>query len=137
MFEGQRHPGRPDAAHPDPEERATGEEHAVRGREAAEKREDRNSRGSRTSTGLAAPAIGGGSGSDTANNAEERADREQSSRERVIDREAPLDVYQDKGEDVEIEPVERPSQVGGPEGLPLVAGNLAIPGPGCPVACHS
>jgi hypothetical protein len=77
--------------------------------------------------GLAAVAIGERAGADAADHPEQQRDCAEQSGQRLVHREALLDVGEDEGEDREVERVEHPGGEGGEEGLPLSGGHLAVP----------
>ncbi len=128
MLEDERHSGRPLAAHADAEERAQREQHRVRRREAAEKREEREPHDRQHQGKLAAPLVRGGAGRDATDQAHDERDGAQRAGQRAIDGEAVLDVDQDEGHDVEVERIDDPSEKHRPEGAPLIAADLSIPG---------
>ena len=126
VFERQRHPGRPHPAHADAEEAAEGEQHHVGGRGAAQEREGGVPGDRKQDRALAAVAIGERAGADAADHPEQQRDRAEQPGQRLVHREALLDVGEDEGEDGEVERVEHPGGEGGEEGLPLSGGHLVL-----------
>jgi hypothetical protein len=110
MLEGERHAGRPLAAHADAEERPAGEEHGVGGREAAEHREQREPHDREHQWQLASPPIRRGARRRSADQTEHQRDGAQRAGQRVVDRKAALNIGKHKREDGEVEPVEHPSE---------------------------
>ncbi len=127
VFERQRHSGRPHPAHPDPEQGAQREEHAVGIREAAEKREQRIPEDGEEQRRLAAPPVGGGARSHAAEHAADQRDAAERARQRLADREAALNVDQQEGQDREVERVEHPPEVGRGERAPLRRRDFPVP----------
>jgi len=127
VLERERHAGRPHAAHADAEERADREQHPIGGRKAAEEGEERVPQDRKHQRTLAAPAIRGRPGADAAGDAEDQRDRTEQARQRGIDREAPLNVDEQKRDDGEVESVEHPGHVGAEKRLPLRGRDVAVP----------
>ena len=127
VLDHQRHARRPLATHPNPKQRPEGEEHRVGGRESAERREHREPEDRQHQRQLAAPSIRSRASKRSADQAHHQRDRAQDPGQEAVNRERPLDVDQDEGEDREVEPVEHPAEKRRPERAPLIAVDLAVP----------
>ena len=129
MLEDERHAGRPLAAHAEAEQRAdartasrTTVANPLRNANSENHRTDSISGSLRPHLSAAVPAIVPPTSRMISVTVPERAG------ERAIDGEALLDVDDDEREDVEVERVDDPAKEHGPEGAPLIARDLPIPG---------
>ncbi len=128
VLERQRHAGRPHAAHADSEERAEQEQHPIRRREPAEERKQRVPQDGKHQRTLAAPPIRGRAGADAADDAEEQRDGRERAERRLVHAERALNIDEQKAEDRVVESVEHPPKERGKKRLPLISGDLPVPG---------
>ena len=130
-FERERHARGPRAAHADAEERAADEEHGIGAGESAEERERRIPQNRRHQRDLAAPAIG-----ERCPTRCRRSCGTSASRCRAQPASALFTVklrWMSTSRNVRMvksNTVEHPAEIGREEGLPLVGGDVAPPGPG-------
>ena len=103
---------------------------AYDGREPAEECKEREPQHRQHQRQLASPLVRSGPGERAADQPHDQRHRPERAGERAIDGEALLDVDDDEGEDVEVERVNDPAEEHRPEGAPLIARDLPVPGKG-------
>ena len=109
------------AAHTPPIPMPKSARSAKRGREAAEKRKDRQPENRQHQRQLASPAVGHRAGHDATHEPHDERHGPECSSEHGIDRKCPLDVDQDERQDGEVEAIEHPAEERRGERTPLVA----------------